>query len=251
MNDVADSGISPPRVAAMHTLARDRLHAMLAAGEDILECYRVLAKGGLNIVGELLKGQGTFYEYDHFPKGDIYDEEFSSQYYYHAHRAEQGEHGHFHTFLRAGAIPAHVEPVPYDGDEPWPSGDEALSHLICISMDARGFPIGLFATNRWVTAEAWYRAADVIDMLDRFRIDHANPSWPTNRWITAMMRLFEPQIAGLLTHRDAVLEAWSRDHPGIDVYEDRDLEITGWLAISVDEQLAAIRAALATQRAAT
>lgn len=245
MNDVVDSRIGPPEVAPIESLARERLEAMLAAGDEILECYRVLGKGGLNIVGELLKGQGTFYEYDHYPKGDIYDEEFSSQYYYHAHREEQGEHGHFHTFLRSGAIPEGVEPVPYGGDEPWPSGDELLSHLISISMDARGFPIGLFAVNRWVTAEAWFRAADVIDMVDRFRIDHANPSWPTNRWITAMMRLFKPQIATLLSHRDAVVEAWARDHPGVDVYEDRDLEVTGWLAISVDDQLAAVRAALA------
>ena len=245
MSDIVDASIGPPEVAAIETLPRDRLEAMLAAGEEILECYRVLGTAGLNIVGELLKGQGTFYEYDHYPKGDIYDEEFSSQYYYHAHREDQDEHGHFHTFLRAGAIPESVEPVPYDGDEPWPTGDEALSHLISISMDPRGFPIGLFATNRWVTAEAWYRAADVIDMVDRFRIDHANPSWPTNRWITAMMTLFRPQIAALLEHRDAVVEAWVRDHPGVDVFEDRDLEVTGYLPISVDDQLSSVRKALA------
>ncbi len=245
MNDVVDSRVGLPEVVAIDSLARERLEAMLAAGDEILECYRVLRKPELNIVGELLKGQGTFYEYDHYPKGDIYDEEFNSQYYYHAHREDQPEHGHFHTFLRAGAIAEGVEPVPYDGDEPWPTRDEALSHLICISMEPRGFPTGMFATNRWVTAEAWYRAGDVIDMLDRFRIDHANPSWPTNRWITAMMCLFKPQIAALLTHRDAVVDAWTRDHPGVDVFEDRELEITGWLPISVDDQLAAIRAALA------
>jgi hypothetical protein len=59
-----------------------------------------------------------------------------------------------------------------------------------------------------------------------------------------MMCLFKPQIAALLEHRDAVLEAWARDHPGVDVFEDRDLEITGWLPVSVDEQLAALRGAL-------
>ncbi len=245
MNDVLDSGVAPPQVAAIDSLERERLEDMLVAGYEIVECYRVLAKGGLNIVGELLKDQGTFYEFDHYPKGDIYDEEFSSQYYYHAHREDQDEHGHFHTFARAGAIPEGVQPVAYDGDEPWPTGDEALSHIISISMSPPGFPLGLFATNRWVTAEAWYRAADVIDMVDRFRIDHANPSWPTNRWITAMMCLFKPQIAALLEHRDLVLEAWVRDHPGVDVYEDRELEITGWLPVSVDDQLAAVRAALA------
>jgi hypothetical protein len=241
----SDADIGPPRVAEIATLARPRLEDMLAAGHEVLECYRVLGKGGLNIVGELLKGQGTFYEFDHYPKGDVYDEEHASQYYYHAHRGSQGEHGHFHTFLRAGAIPKDVTPVAYDGEEAWPEGDEALSHLIAISMDPRGFPIGLFATNRWVTAEAWYRAEDVVRMLERFSIDHAYPSWPTNRWISAMLRLFQPQITALLHHRDEALEAWFHSHPGVDVYEDRDLEITGSLPLSVDDQLEQIRAALA------
>lgn len=244
MSDVIESRVGAPRVEPIETLPRESLQDMLAAGYEILECYRVLRKGGLNIVGELLKGQGTFYEYDHYPSGDIYDEEFSSQYYYHSHREDQDEHGHFHTFLRAGAIPESVQPVPYDGDEPWPTGDEALSHLVAISMDPRGFPLGMFATNRWVTAEAWYRAEDVIHMADSFRIDHADPSWPTNRWITAMVALFKPQIAALLGHRDAVVEAWRRDHPGVDVFEDRDLEVTGWLPVSVDDQLAAVRKGL-------
>ena len=245
LTGVSDADIAPPRAPSLAGLPRAQLEGMLRAGEEILECYRVLGKAGLNIVGELLKGHGTFYEYDHYPKGDVYDEERCSQYYYHAHRGEQGEHGHFHTFLRAGAIPPDVQPVPYDGDEPWPLGDEALSHLIAISMEPRGFPIGIFATNRWVTAEAWYRADDVIRMVDRFCIDHAYPSWPTNRWITAMMQLFQPQIAALLRHRDEAVEAWRQSHPGVDVYEDRSLEITGSFTISVDEHLAEVRAALA------
>lgn len=34
------------------------LKRMADAGAQIVECYRVLQKGGLNIVGEVLKGQG-------------------------------------------------------------------------------------------------------------------------------------------------------------------------------------------------
>ena len=34
-------------------------------------------------------------------------------------------------------------------------------------------------------------------------IDHARPSWPANRWITALMRMFRPQIVELLHARDA------------------------------------------------
>ncbi len=46
-------------------LPRRRLTSMAAAGDRILECYRVLAKSDTNVVAEVLRGQGTFYEYDH------------------------------------------------------------------------------------------------------------------------------------------------------------------------------------------
>ena len=228
------------------TLPRESLEPMLAAGEEIQECYRVLARTGDNIVGELLRHQGTFYEWNHYPKGDIFDHATHSQYFYHAHVKGQrkGEHGHFHTFLRAKGMAAGVSPAPYDGDAEWPEGDNALSHLIGISMNAKGFPIGLFAVNRWVTGEAWYVADDVTEMIERFDIDHASPSWPANKWITAMLRLFHPQIIDLVRKRDVAVADWQRKYPDRDVYEDRDLEITSTTAISVDKQIAGVRAAL-------
>ena len=226
-------------------LPAERLDTMLAAGEEISECYRVLKKGGANIVGEVLKGQGKFVELDHYPKGDVYDKETHGQYFYHAHRGMPGENGHFHTFVRAKAIPDDIVPVPYDGNQPWPKGDNLVAHFVAISMDRYGFPIGLFGTNRWVTDEAWHCADDMIRLLPRFEIDHAVPSWPTNRWITAMFKLFRPQVEALLRQRDRVVDAWSAKHPDVDVFEDRKLEITGWLRVSVKRQLEAARGARA------
>ncbi len=232
-----------PITTDLGQLPAHRLQSMRRAGEEVCECQRVLRKAGLNVVGELLKGHETFYEMNHYPEDDVFDPETHSQYYYHAHRPEHGEHGHFHTFLRAPAMPRGVAPVDYRGDEPWPSGDEAHSHLICISMDAYGDPIGLFAINRWVTGETWYPARDVIRMLDHFEIDHAYPSWPVNRWISAMIQLFHPEICQLLKQRDRVVADWLEQHPERDVYEDRELEITGYLPISVDRQISRIEQA--------
>jgi hypothetical protein len=231
--------------AALARLPRQRLFAMGEAGAVIEDSYRVLAKAGANVVGQCLAHQGTFYELDHYPKGDVYDDEFHSQYYYHAHRPESGEHGHFHTFLRAKAMPAGVEPVPY-GDKR-PTGDDALAHIVAISMNRPGFPIGLFTTNRWVTDETFYGADDVIRMLDRFQIDHTFPCLAVNRWITAMLRLFRPQIEALLKARDQTIAAWAAAHPDGDVYEDRELEITSILDIDVARQIAAVRGLLARQ----
>lgn len=208
---------------------------MLGAGAEILECTKALERGGLNLVSEVLRGQGAFVQYEHYPRDDVYDCRSRSQYYYHAHRA--GEHGHFHTFLR-------LEPEPRGKNGPpdaQGSDVGAAVHLVAISMDGYGRPIGLFATNHWVCGGAWLPAGGVIGLLPRFRIDHAYPSWPVNRWIGAMMALFRPHIESLLVQRDGVIEAWARAHPEKNALEDRDLEVTGYLPISVEETLCELR----------
>lgn len=243
----ANSAITPPfdLAAALARLSLQDLLGLQAAGREVQECRRVLSKAELNVVGEVLKGQGEFMELEHYPTDDVFDTETYGQYYYHSHRGDALEHGHFHTFLRAGGMPAGVTPVAYAGQEPWPLGDDALAHLAAVSMDAYGEPIGLFTVNRWVCADTWYAADDVIRMSKRFKIDHAFPSWPVNRWLTAMMALYAPQLEWLLHARDAAVADWAAQHPGRDVYEDRELEITSHLPLSVESQIAAIEAALA------
>lgn len=215
--------------------------SLLTAAQEVRRCQRALAKAGLNVVGELLKGHDGFYEMNHYPEGDVYDRDSHAQYYYHAHREGGVEHGHFHTFIRGQGVPPELQPLSApEASEPWPSGDETIAHLIAVSMDAWGQPIGLFACNRWVTGETWYPAEAVKQILPRFSIDHAHPSWPTNLWLTALLQLFRPHIEALLEHRDRVVEAWRAAHPGQDVFEDRALEITGYLPISVDAWVEAL-----------
>jgi len=222
----------------------ERLQKMAAAGAEVLECYRVLQKADANIVGEILREQGTFYEWDHYPKGDIFDNETHSQYYYHAHRSETGEHGHFHTFVRRDGMPENIQPIAQTGEEEWPTGDDIICHVIAISMDKYGLPTHLFTTNRWVTGENWFNGSDVVALADRFIIDHAGPSWPVNRWLTAMVALFQPQIAALVEARDAAIAAHRDGHPDIDTFEDRDFEVTSIAKIDVDDQIARVNQAL-------
>ncbi len=224
-----------------------QLEAMQAAGARIEESYRVLRKANANVVGQCLAHQGKFVEYDHYPKGDIFDSETKSQYYYHAHRKESGEHGHFHTFVRAGGMPDDIKSVPYDGDVEVPTGKDAICHLIAVSMNSPGYPIGLFSTNRWVTGETFYSAEDAIGLLDGFLMDHTYPCLATNHWVSAMICLFKPQIEALLWERDRVIARWREKHPDKDVYEDRDLELTSILKIDVKKQCAAVEKAIRKQ----
>ncbi|MDF2939833.1 MAG: hypothetical protein K0R66_475 [Gammaproteobacteria bacterium] len=207
--------------------------------EQIQECYRVLRKAHSNIVWEILRQSEPFLEWSHYPKGDVYDAETASQYFYHAHAAATStrnkEHGHFHLFLRKKGIPKTCKPAKIDKSKrPKGSIEEELCHLICIAMNKQGYPIALFTTNRWVTGETWYKASDVIKMLDYFAMDHAYPSWPLNIWLTQMVKHFKPQIIELIKQRDQTIKAWQKKHPDRDVYEDRELEVTSYLPISTE-----------------
>jgi hypothetical protein len=223
----------------------ERAALLLAAGQQ-QQALQALSRGGTNVVAEILKGQGTFYEMNHFPEGDVFDNQSHCQYYYHAHR-EDGEHGHFHTFVRRPVMPADIQPAPgFARTEPWPEGDNELAHLICISMDNWGLPAGIFATNRWVTDQTWYSAEDSIRLLDAFAVDHARPNLAVNQWLTQFVRLYRPQIAALLRHRDEVIAAWQQAHPERDVLEDRELEITGYLTVDTQAWISELAAPQAT-----
>ena len=119
-----------------------RLELMDAAGRELAAAERALERQGFNVVGRLLRDEGTFYEWDHYPAGDVYDPHHGAQYFYHAHAAAQRaaeEHGHFHTFIRPGA-------------------KDRLHHLVAIAVDHRSQPIRLFTVNRWVTEDDWLAA---------------------------------------------------------------------------------------------
>jgi hypothetical protein len=148
--------------------------------------------------------------------------------------------------MRGGGMPEGVAPAPLPDFEPKSDKHDLVCHLIAISMDRPGWPSGLFTTNRWVTVETWYAAHDVSAMLDRLDVRMGKPSWPVNRWLTQILVLFRPQIEALLQERDARVLAWQREHPEVEnIYEDRRLEVTSQMAISVEAQVGALEKALA------
>lgn len=212
-------------------ISTERLLGMQKGAKDVLECQRVLSKTGMNVISETLRGVTDQIEMQHYPKGDVYDHETHGQYYYHSHRAQ--EHGHFHLFLRQPGMP---RAILCRVGEP----QDCFSHLVALSMDPFGMLRGLFTTNRWVSGENWYGCEDVILMLDHFCIDHAYPSWPTNRWLSGIVKMFYPQICDLLRSRDRVVGDWQEQHPDRDVLEDRELEIPSEIACSVAQQVRAI-----------
>jgi hypothetical protein len=235
-----------PDDAWLEDLPEETLEAMLEAGREVVEWRRILTKTGDNIVGEVLKQEGQFYVLDHYPKGDVFDPESNSQWYYHAHdkKDRPGEHGHFHTFMRGRGMPEGIKPAPLPDLAPKSDPHDLVCHLIAVSMDRAGWPIGLFTTNRWVTAEAWYAAHDICAMLACFDVQMNKPTWPVNRWLTGMLRLFRPQIEVLVQQRDERVRAWQREHPDVNTFEDRKLEVTSQLPVDVEAQVALLESRL-------
>ena len=226
--------------------AETELECVAEAAAEAVNCIRVLEKSGSNLVAEALGGR-DFVEYEHYPPDDVYDPETHAQYYFHAHpqtRGDWNDYGHFHTFLRPRGMPEAVRLMPLAGAPQAEGDNEALCHLIAISMNREGRPVRLFTTNRWVTAETWYQADDVIAMLDRFVVDLSRPSWPLSRWLSAMFVLFRQDIEILIRERDTAIVRWLRDHPNGDVFEDRKLEVTSGKTIDLDQRLAEIRVQL-------
>ena len=99
-----------------------------------------------------------------------------------------------------------------------------------------GEPIRVFTTNRWVTGETWYRADDVIKMLDCFKFSAVGGPALLNDWIAAIVTLFRPQIAWLLRQRDETVIGW-RQRRRRNVFEDIRLEVTSSFDIDLDAQI--------------
>jgi hypothetical protein len=229
------------------------------AAETLRECRAVLAARGSTVIREV-QGAGTagMVDWRHYPDGEVYDPGSHAQYFYHRHPgpsrtrpAQKIEHGHFHLFLRGEGVPAGITPLVAPelavANAPAPSqsaplklgGRDEVCHLVALAVDLHGEPLRLFTTNRWVTGETWYRADDVIGMLDRFRLRSERPSSLLNRWLCALVRLFQPEIATLLKDRDrAILEQRWRWRGN--VLEDPRLEITSSIEIDLDARLAGV-----------
>ena len=236
-----------PFPADLSGLLEAQLEAMHDAAATVLDCERELAQAGSSVVMEVLRDQGDFLIWERYPKGDLFDLENHSHYFYHAHMADEmadGENGHFHLFVRPAEIAPDMEPWYLPGVVVPEDPAARFAHIGAVSVDNQGRLIRLFTTNRWVTNETLYRAEDVISLLDHFAIELDHPSKAVNRWLTSLVTLYRPQLEGLLRTRDTTLEAFAQEHPGSEVLEDRALQNTSEVFVDTVKQIEAIEAAL-------
>jgi hypothetical protein len=183
---------------------------MLAVAQIAASVQLRYAQRGDSLAQAALAGAPSFVEMRHYPKGDVSDAETGHRFYYHAHRRDEPEHGHFHLFA-------------FDRAQP-----HGFAHLAALSLDRTGQATRWFTTNQWVTGGQWMAAEDVLTTLERFSVRTQGRLAPVARWLTAMVQLFQPQLRSLLHDRDAALKRFIDAHVAHDrsaVLADRAIDV--------------------------
>lgn len=184
---------------------------------EVLFAEHVLCKSGDTVLLEVLRGVENVTVWQHYPVGDVFDPESGAQWYYHAHDhpGTDGEHGHFHCFIR-------------------PEGREGpVHHLIALGVDAHGRLLRLFTVNQWVVGDEWLEAEGTVALLPRFDMQLGRPSYLVNRWLTALIRLYGEEIATLIRTRDKTIAAHTGSGTLEAARQDRALEVTSGLAVNL------------------
>ena len=167
------------------------------------------AQAGSSLAYAALAGARAFEVLRHYPARDVVDADAGTRFYYHAHRLDEPEHGHFHLFVH--------------GEQP---GE--FMHLAALSLDVNGQPLRWFTTNRWVTGEHWRSAAQLLPRLKRWQVQTGGRLAPVARWLSAMVTLYRDELVQLLHARDARLAPrfQGRSRAGREaVFEDRSLDV--------------------------
>lgn len=191
-------------MAADPTLVRHWRHATDAevagaarAARDSVAAFSDATSTSGSLIQSWIRGREVL-EYEHYPPNDVVDRARGSQFYYHAHRDGDLEHGHVHLFWHATAGGRRRRLRA--GRTAWTR--TAPTHLLAISLDARGLPVALFTVNRWVTDGHWFDAATTMSFVERFALRDEAEHGHSCRWITDFVRFYRPRIRVLLERRD-------------------------------------------------
>lgn len=179
-----------------------------AARGEIAFCEQVLAKGGVTVLTETLRGLERPQSWAKYPHGEVFDPQTGAQWFYHSHdpSTHAGEHGHFHCFVRP------------DG------AGGPIHHLCAVGVDPHGRLMRLFTVNHWVVGDDWLDAEPTIALLHSFDVHMPQPNYLVNRWLTAVLAAFETEITDLIRTRDKVI-ADHRPEDGGDARASRTLEV--------------------------
>lgn len=216
------------RAHVLEALRRAPPQPLRAALLSTLQRLQTSTRSGRSVLSDVLGRASAFTEWEHYPPRDAVDAASGFRFYYHAHeqaRRARGEHGHFHVFAARLARAA---------------GEADYAHLFAISVDARGLPLRVFCTNRWVTAEHWEDADWVLQRLRRLDLSRARPRRVAG-WVQDMAHLFAPQIEAVVRERDRRIAQRATRRALQCVLEDRRTHVVAQCPVDLARQFDGLR----------
>jgi hypothetical protein len=207
---IAASTFLSSRIAANSILVKTALLSNKFI-EKIISIIREMKNEGSNLVKKVMNEKKYEYDpYTHYPyEGGIKDELTGYQLFFHIHR--QNEYGHFHTFAK---------------DE---NGD--LVHLILVSMNKEGEPIGLATVNRWVTGDKYVQADVLKSLSEKYFVD---PKLYKDKrvveFINYVFKGYKLELNQLFEDRDRWIINYV-NHNFREPFEDRDYEVLSYKQI--------------------
>lgn len=225
-------GRSPQMVRHWQALPDAQLRVAVQRARTSVAAFASATEASGSLIQSWVKGQEVA-EMEHYPSGDLVDLDSGSQFYYHCHRGDGGEHGHLHLFWHAMRNGRRRRPAA--GTRRWGRTDP--THLFAISLDARGLPLALFTVNRWVTDGHWFDAATLLGLVDRFAMRPIQGHEHSCEWLTAFVRMYRPLIAQLLAQRDHRL---ARRRDLASALSDHSLEVLSEIEIDWGADLDAL-----------
>ncbi len=188
-----------------------------------------------SLIQAWVRGQ-AMQEQAHYPPGDVTDPASGSQYFYHAHRSQGGEHGHLHLFWHANARGHRRASAVFKTGAP--------THLFAVSLDARGLPESIFTTNLWVTDGHWFDADTTARLVGRFSVARGGRYAAADRWLNHFMALYRGAIELALLQRDRRVALLTRKRSWQTLSQDGRHEVLSVVSLNLANDLESIEAAL-------
>ena len=183
----------------------------MKAKRELLNLLEELERQGTNVIDLVREGQ-PLQPWRLYPgESGIFDATTRYQFYYHSHGSDQ-EAGHFHT-------------VRFFADH--------TAHMVAISMAPDGWPQALFTVNLWAIGDAYKSGGNLRRYVRRFHLAERVGPCPLVRFVNLIFKAFGPEIERLQNEKIAALAAYRAAHPGLDVCEDRSLEVLSQVEIDV------------------
>ena len=195
--------------------------------QPLIQCINEFANANSNPVLSDLPESGEV-EYDHkYPEPVLSFSDAGVRAYYHCHSwssPPDGEHGHFHIFVRAA--------------------DKTWTHVAGLSMDSDGQPLQWFTVNHWVTGESWKEPLEITDALETVSEDG---DWLlTEQWLWQMLKFYFPTLKTLLIDRDTAVSKLLSSMKRDELFQERGIYILSSNDIALFDDISAYTEGIAS-----